>query len=99
MKTLLAVVSFSLMGFGAFAQSSGTKAVSQTTKYTPHPAHAYRCPVCGAFSAKAGDCTKDKVGMVKMGDYYCPTCYMTSTKAGKCEMCGVDMKQMSGETK
>lgn len=98
MKTL-AVITLSLIGFGAFAQSSGNKTVTQTTKYTPHPAAAYKCPVCGATSAKAADCTKDKVAMVKVGDYYCPDCYMTSSKAGKCSMCGVDMKQMTNGTK
>ncbi len=99
MKTLIAVVSFGLMGLGAFAQSSTHKTVTQTTKLTPHPAAQYKCPMCGATSPKAGDCPKDKIGMVKVGDYYCPKCYMTSTKAGKCEMCGVDMVQMTNGTK
>lgn len=99
MKTLIAVVSLSLMGFGVFAQTSANKTVTQTTKYTPHPAQQYKCPICGTVSAKAGDCPKDKIGLVKVGDYYCPKCYMTSTKATKCEMCGVDMVKMTSGTK
>jgi hypothetical protein len=98
MKTLIAVISFSLMGIGAFAQTAGGKTVTKTSNYTPHPVVAYKCPVCGTSSPKAGDCTKDKVAMVKVGDYYCPDCYMSSSKAGKCSMCGVDMKKMEATT-
>ncbi|HTB33041.1 MAG TPA: hypothetical protein VK808_13510, partial [Bacteroidia bacterium] len=59
---------------------------------------AYRCPICGYTGTKAGDCPKDKVALVKVGDYYCPECYMTAKKPGKCTMCGVDMKKMEPAT-
>jgi hypothetical protein len=95
MKTLFAAIILSAFSFGAFAQTATQQAATQ--KVTPTPANAtdsYRCPICGYTTIKAGDCPKDKVALVKVGDYYCPECYMTSAKAGKCTMCGVDMKKM-----
>jgi len=101
MKTLFAAIIFCSLSFGAFAQqATATKNSTTSTKITT----TYRCPVCGYTTIKTGDCPKDKIAMVKVGDYYCPECYMTSSKAGKCSMCGVDMKKMqpapaSGTTK
>ena len=92
MKTLFTAIIFSVLSFGAFAQQSTIKKSTTITKTTV--ADSYRCPVCGYTSTKTGDCPKDKVSLVKVGDYYCPECYMTSKKAGKCTMCGVDMKKM-----
>lgn len=94
MKTLAIAISFAFLSLGAFAQTS-TPAKS-TPKGAPVKATSvsYRCPVCGAVSNKVGECPKDKVAYVKVGDYYCPDCYMTASKPGKCSMCGVDMKKM-----
>jgi hypothetical protein len=92
MKTLLVAISFSIISFGAFSQTKTTKA-APVKKSVPLLVE-YRCPVCGSTSAKAGECAKDKVTLVKAGDYYCPDCYMSSAKPGKCSMCGVDMKKM-----
>src|ERR1700679_573216 len=69
MKTLFAAILLSAMSFGAFAQQIATaQATTQVTAVqqaaSAHAAKAtdsYRCPVCGYTSAKAGDCTKDKV--------------------------------------
>jgi len=97
MKTLLAGLVLSVISLGAYAQGKvtiNTKQTNTTTQHHPAPVAAYKCPVCGATSPFATDCKKDKVTMVKVGDYYCPDCYMTSSKAGKCTMCGVDMKKM-----
>lgn len=91
MKTLIAIISFAFLSLGAFAQTKNT--VPAPTPL-PKTTASYRCPVCGATVTKAGECPKDKVNYVKVGDYYCPDCYMTSTKPGKCTMCGVDMKKM-----
>lgn len=92
MKTLFAAIIFFSFSLGAFAQ----KASNKTKNMTPisKAAVSYRCPECGYTSLKPGDCPKDKIALVKVGDYYCPECYMTSSKAGKCPMCGVDMKKM-----
>jgi len=97
MKTLLAGLVLSIISIGAYAQSNVTIQTNKTspnTKYHSAPVAAYKCPVCGATSPMATDCKKDKVAMVKVGDYYCPDCYMSSSKPGKCSMCGVDMKKM-----
>lgn len=84
------------MSFGAFAQSTNAaSAAAAGQKATPAKvADSYRCPICGYTTTKAGDCPKDKVTLVKVGDYYCPECYMTNKKPGKCTMCGVEMKKM-----
>jgi hypothetical protein len=95
MKTLFVIIIFCYLGLGAFAQQTTTAAKTATS---PKAAISYRCPVCGYTGTKAGECPKDKTGLVKVGDYYCPECYMTSSKAGKCSMCGVDMKKMKGAT-
>jgi hypothetical protein len=87
---ILSVICFGVYGF----QGATAKGGNNTTSKTNFTAYTYRCPVCGATSTKPGDCAKDKVTMVKVGDYYCPDCYMSSSKPGKCEMCGVAMKQM-----
>jgi hypothetical protein len=92
MKTFLAILSFSVIAIGATCQSNTAKKAATTQKATT--ADTYKCPVCFATSTKAGDCPKDKVSFVKVGDYYCPDCYMTAKKPGKCQMCGVDMKLM-----
>lgn len=92
MKTLIAALAFSLISFGAFSQQ--TQKSNTIKKHTPKAVATYKCPVCGYASHKAGDCPKDKIALVKVGDYYCPDCYMSSSKPGKCEMCGVQMKQM-----
>ncbi len=91
MKTLFAAILLSAMSFGAFAQQAST---AKTTAPVAKTADSYKCPVCGFTSTKAGDCTKDKVTLIKVGSYYCPECYMTAAKAGKCSMCGVDMEKM-----
>jgi hypothetical protein len=94
MKSLIALILFSSLSFGVFAQQT-TAAKTTATKATPAKvADSYRCPICGYTALKNGDCPKDKVALVKVGDYYCPECYMTNAKAGKCTMCGVDMKKM-----
>ncbi|MGP8215143.1 MAG: hypothetical protein ACLQQ4_06235 [Bacteroidia bacterium] len=94
MKTLVIALSFGLLSIGAFAQqSTTTKTAPAKTAKVPEKV-SYRCPVCGATSDKTGECPKDKVAYVKVGDYYCPDCYMSSSKPGKCTMCGVDMKKM-----
>jgi hypothetical protein len=99
MKTLFAIILLGTLSFAATAQQTATtKAGTTKTTVAPKVADSYRCPVCGFTSAKAGDCPKDKVTLVKVGDYYCPDCYMTATKAGKCTMCGVDMKKMEPAT-
>src|SRR5579862_5624854 len=95
MKTLFAAIIFCSLSLGAFAQQNSAKTNTSTTAKA---ADSYRCPVCGYTGTKAGDCAKDKVALVKVGDYYCPDCYMTSKKAGKCSMCGVDMKKMESAT-
>jgi hypothetical protein len=95
MKTLFAAIIFSAISFGAFAQQTST---SKTTAPAAKAADSYRCPICGYTGTKAGDCPKDKVALVKVGDYYCPECYMTNKKAGKCTMCGVEMKKMEPAT-
>lgn len=97
MKTLIAALTFSLFTVSAFCQQTNKTA----TKAAPKAVTNYKCPMCGHASATKGDCPKDKIGLVKVGDYYCPDCYMTSTKAGKCQMCGVAMKKMeaTGGTK
>lgn len=97
MKTLVSVIAFSFLSLGAFCQQGTSK--TTTKKATPAAVAAYRCPMCTYSTNKAGDCPKDKVGLVKVGDYYCPDCYMTSTKAGKCSMCNVEMKKMEASTK
>jgi len=96
MKTLIAAILFSTFTLGAFAQQKATTKATATKTTAPatKAADNYRCPICGYTALKAGDCPKDKVTLVKVGDYYCPDCYMTNTKAGKCTMCGVDMKKM-----
>lgn len=94
MKTLFAAIIFCSLSIGVFAQQTS----SQKAHASKTAAVSYRCPVCGYTSAKAGDCPKDKVSLIKVGDYYCPECYMTSTKAGKCPMCGVAMKKMEPAT-
>lgn len=92
MKKLLAAIIFCSFTFGAIAQQAATSTTGKTnTRITT----TYRCPVCGYTASKQGDCPKDKIALIKVGDYYCPECYMTSTKAGKCPMCGVDMKKMA----
>ncbi|HXB13321.1 MAG TPA: hypothetical protein VNZ45_15145 [Bacteroidia bacterium] len=96
MKTLFVAISFTLISIGAFSQTTATKAPAKKGVATPVE---YKCPMCGATSAKAGDCSKDKIAMVKEGDYYCPDCYMSSAKPGKCSMCGVDMKKMEASAK
>jgi hypothetical protein len=96
MKKFVIALSLSLFSFGAFAQST-TKAPAKDTKTTTASV-SYRCPVCGATVTKAGECPKDKVTYVKVGDYYCPDCYMSQAKPGKCTMCGVDMKKMETTT-
>jgi len=83
---ILSVICFGSYTFQSAIAGTGTKATASV--------YTYRCPVCGATSTKPGDCAKDKVTMVKVGDYYCPDCYMSSSKPGKCQMCGVAMKQM-----
>ena len=92
MKTLIAAVSLSLLSLTAFAQDKTTKTAAKPA--TEKTNVSYRCPVCGASAAKAGECSKDKTAFVKIGDYYCPDCYMSQSKPGKCSMCGVDMKKM-----
>lgn len=101
MKTLIAAISLSLLSIGAFAQSSAkttgkssTKTTSKTTAKTATASAIYRCPTCNYSSDKAGECSKDKIALVKVGDYYCPDCYMSQSKPGKCSMCGVEMKKM-----
>lgn len=99
MKTLFAAILFSTLSLGAFAQQKKAVKPLPAAKVAPAKvADSYRCPICGYTGAKAGDCPKDKVALVKVGDYYCPECYMTSGKAGKCNMCGVDMKKMEAAT-
>ena len=95
MKTLFAAIIFTSLSFGVFAQQTSA---SKTTAPAAKVADSYRCPICGYTGTKAGDCSKDKVALVKVGDYYCPECYMTAKKAGKCSMCGVDMKKMEAAT-
>lgn len=95
MRTLIAVLAFSLLSLSGFAQKKATKHTVKAEK----TAVQYRCPQCGYTSAKKGECPKDKIDLVKAGDYYCPDCYMTSAKPGKCPMCGVDMKQMEAAKK
>jgi len=90
MKKIILILSLICFGVYGF-QGTTAKGGNNTPKAT---AYTYRCPVCGATSTKPGDCAKDKVTMVKVGDYYCPDCYMSSNKPGKCQMCGVAMKQM-----
>ena len=94
MKTLLTFISLALLSTGAMAQktSKPAKAAPQTTK--AEAAVVYRCPTCSYSSNKPGDCPKDHITLVKVGDYYCPDCYMSNSKPGKCSMCGVDMKKM-----
>jgi len=92
MKTLIAALAFSLVSFGAFSQQA--KTTHTRTKYHPKAVATYKCPECGYVSHKPGECPKDKITLVKLGDYYCPDCYMSSPKSGKCPMCGVAMKQM-----
>jgi len=94
MKTFFAALSLSLLSLTSFAQDKTTKTAAKPATAKTTASVSYRCPVCGATSAKAGECSKDKVGFVKVGDYYCPDCYMTQAKPGKCSMCGVDMKKM-----
>jgi hypothetical protein len=95
MKTLIAAISLSLLSVTAFAQQKDMSTVKPAATPKKAAAPAYKCPVCGATSDKAGKCTKDKdVELVKVGDYYCPDCYMSSSKPGKCTMCGVEMKKM-----
>ena len=99
MKSLFAFVLFSSFSIGLIAQQGTSQ--QATPKKVTAPAKvgdSYRCPADGYTSAKPGDCPKDKVTLVKVGDYYCPDCYMTATKAGKCSMCGVDMKKMEAST-
>ena len=91
MKTLIAAISLSLISFGAFSQTHVKTSVKKEVPVLVE----YRCPVCGYTSPKAGECSKDKITLVKAGDYYCPDCYMSSTTPGKCSMCGVDMKKMA----
>jgi hypothetical protein len=101
MKTLLAALAICLISLTVSAQEKTTKApkASQSSKQKPAaPAVIYRCPTCGYTSEKPGDCPKDHIALVKVGDYYCPDCYMTSSKPGKCTMCGVDMKKMEAPT-
>ncbi len=99
MKTLAIAISFSLLSIGAFAQAKTTKAIpAKAAKPATATAVSYKCPVCGAVSDKTGECSKDKVAYVKVGDYYCPDCYMSQAKPGKCSMCGVDMKKMETTT-
>ena len=93
MKKLVIALSLSLFSLGAFAQSTTKTAPAKDTK-TETASVSYRCPVCGATVTKAGECSKDKIAYVKVGDYYCPDCYMSQAKPGKCSMCGVDMKKM-----
>lgn len=95
MKKLFAAILFSALSLGAFAQQVTTQ---KTTAPIAKVADSYRCAICGYTTIKPGDCPKDKVALVKVGDYYCPECYMTSAKAGKCSMCGVDMKKMEAAT-
>ena len=100
MKTLLTVITFALLSTGAMAQ----KASKPATKKAPQQSKAetavtYRCPACSYSSTKPGDCPKDHVSLVKVGDYYCPKCYMSNSKPGKCEMCGVDMVKMEAVAK
>jgi hypothetical protein len=98
MKTLIAAIIFSALSFGAFAQQKATVKPLPATKVAPAKvADRYRCPICGFTATAKGTCTKDKIDLVKVGDYYCPECYMTNTKAGKCTMCGVDMKKMEAQ--
>lgn len=102
MKTLFAAILFCSLSLGALAQQANS--TIKVNAPVSKAAVTYRCPVCGYTNTKAGDCPKDKITLVKVGDYYCPECYMTSSKAGKCSMCGVDMKKMepapaSGTTK
>jgi hypothetical protein len=94
MKTFIAAVSLSLLSLTAFAQDKTTKTAAKPAAAKTTASVAYRCPVCGASAAKAGECSKDKTAFVKVGDYYCPDCYMSQSKPGKCSMCGVDMKKM-----
>jgi predicted RNA-binding Zn-ribbon protein involved in translation (DUF1610 family) len=95
MKTLVTGIFLSVLSLTAFAQTSTTtKTTKTTTTTTTKTTVAYRCPVCGTTVDKAGECPKDKVTYVKVGDYYCPDCYMSQAKPGKCSMCGVDMKKM-----
>jgi predicted RNA-binding Zn-ribbon protein involved in translation (DUF1610 family) len=99
MKTIIAAILFSTFSLGAFAQQSASSN-SSTQKASPAAkvTDSYRCPICGYTGTKAGDCPKDKVTLVKVGDYYCPECYMTEKKSGKCTMCGVEMKKMEPAT-
>ncbi len=99
MKTLFAAILFCTLSLGAFAQTKKTVKPLPAAKSTPAKvADSYRCPVCGYTATAKGTCSKDKIELVKVGDYYCPDCYMSQTKAGKCEMCGVDMKKMEPAT-
>src|SRR5579863_2803666 len=98
MKTLFAAILFCSLNIGAFAQQATAQASKSKTTATAKAADSYRCPVCGYTSAKKGDCPKDKIGLVMVGDYYCPQCYMTSKKPGKCSMCGVEMKKLEAAT-
>jgi hypothetical protein len=98
MKTLIVAISFSFLSLGAIAQSTTKVAPAKPAQKATTAAVSYRCPVCGATVDKAGECSKDKVAYVKVGDYYCPDCYMSQAKPGKCSMCGVDMKKMETAT-
>jgi hypothetical protein len=99
MKTLFAIILLGTLSFGATAQQATSQQTpAKTATTTTKVADSYRCPICGYTSTKAGDCPKDKVSLVKVGDYYCPDCYMTAKKSGKCTMCGVDMKKMEPAT-
>jgi hypothetical protein len=94
MKTLFVAISLSIISFTAFSQTAKTAPAKKVVPVLIE----YRCPVCGYTSPKAGECSKDKVTLVKAGDYYCPDCYMSSAKPGKCTMCGVDMKKMESSS-
>jgi hypothetical protein len=96
MKNLIAAIAISLISFGVSAQQTASK--TTTTQKAAAPAVIYRCPTCSYTSNKPGQCPKDKIALVKVGDYYCPDCYMSSSKPGKCTMCGVDMKKMEAPT-
>lgn len=90
MKTLFLAIAVSFISLGASAQATS----KTSTQKAAAPAVTYRCPTCTYTSTKTGECPKDKIALVKVGDYYCPDCYMSSSKPGKCTMCGVDMKKM-----
>src|SRR4029077_17337523 len=101
MKTLLAAIAICLISFSVNSQQSAsktTKSKQTGTQKPAAPAVIYRCPTCSYASNKPGDCPKDHITLVKVGDYYCPECYMSSSKPGKCSMCGVAMKKMEAPT-